>query len=337
MPATRSMAGAARGARPRFVWRMTPLALMTGSSDGRKASPSRLPADASIQAMTDGSVDNAASPPAIAPRTSAAAARRALTVASTPKRASSARTAGRCLNCSIDGINLKSDMTGLQDCRIAGIAELQEGKGGGHPAILQYYVIAPHDFGSAKIPSARTLLAVRRSAGAADRCGAGLARSGPARGALRSAAAAVFDHAGVSGARRPGVLDRDRSRARVGGVRRNGHGHPSSVSRAVLVERRLEAARSLSDCRRLGRDRGPHRRPSRAVRPRAVAAAGLVAHPALACRGPFHHRTRSAAARGGAEAARGGIQHVFFGAAAQAALGDARPGGGPRQAVRPWR
>src|SRR5437870_166264 len=144
MAATRSMAGDARGARPRFVWRMTPLALMTGSSDGWKASPSRLPAAASIQATTDGSVDNAASPPAIAPRTSAAAARSAPTVASAPNRASSARTAGRCLNCSIDGMTPKSGIARLRngrmdDCDCVNASAVQSR----HPAILQYYVIDP--------------------------------------------------------------------------------------------------------------------------------------------------------------------------------------------------
>src|SRR5438128_7419488 len=154
MAATRSRAGNASGARPRLVWRMTPLALMTGSSDGRKASPSRVAAAASIQATTDGSVDNAPSPPAMAPRTSAAAARRAFTVASAPNRASSARTAGRWRSCSIEGINLKSDIAGLQDCRIAGrkgastwsLPFLQSC----HSAILQYYVIAPMTSGPPK-------------------------------------------------------------------------------------------------------------------------------------------------------------------------------------------
>ena len=47
----------------------------------------------------------------------------------------------------------------------------------------------------------------------------------------------------------------------------------------------VEAARPVSDCRPLRRDRGPDRRPARAVRARALAAARVVPHPQVACRG----------------------------------------------------
>src|SRR5947208_14699564 len=82
-----------------------------------------------------------------------------------------------------------------------------------NPAILQYYVITPDDRRFAEVPSAGALLAVCRVAGAADRGGARVARSGPARGAVRRAAAAVLDLAGVPAARRPGVSRRARYRA----------------------------------------------------------------------------------------------------------------------------
>src|SRR5437660_71432 len=50
----------------------------------------------------------------------------------------------------------------------------------------------------------------------------------------------------------------------------------AAPSRALLVERRAPAARAVRDCRALGRHRGPHRRSSAAVCPRALAAARLV-------------------------------------------------------------
>src|SRR5436305_1431752 len=61
---------------------------------------------------------------------------------------------------------------------------------------------------SAEIPSTRAVLAVRRSAGAADRRRARLPRSGSPRGAVRIAAAALLDHAGLPGARRSGLRPR---------------------------------------------------------------------------------------------------------------------------------
>ena len=96
-----------------------------------------------------------------------------------------------------------------------------------------------------------------------------------------------------------------------------------------------QAARSVSDRRPARRHRGAHRRSAGAVRPRAVAAARLVPHSAVACRGPdLRHRTRPAAARSRAEAARRRIQHVLLRPAAEAAVGDARPRRGARQAAR---
>ena len=58
--------------------------------------------------------------------------------------------------------------------------------------ILQYYVNHRDDLGPAEIPPARALLAVRRSAGAADRRGARGTRSRSARSALRRRGRARF-------------------------------------------------------------------------------------------------------------------------------------------------
>ena len=71
----------------------------------------------------------------------------------------------------------------------------------------------------AGLPAGRAFLAVRRSAGAADRRGARAARSGAGGGALRHAAAAVFRVAGVPGVRRAAssrrALELARASARV--------------------------------------------------------------------------------------------------------------------------
>jgi hypothetical protein len=90
----------------------TPVALMTGASDGRNAAASWVAVACSMPSTT-----SALAPLASARRASAAAARSAPTVASAPNRASSARTAGRCLNCSIDGMTLKSGMARSQNGR----------------------------------------------------------------------------------------------------------------------------------------------------------------------------------------------------------------------------
>ena len=69
-----------------------------------------------------------------------------------------------------------------------------------HGAPMACYRLLPriHDSGYTEVPSARALLALRRSSGAADRRGARGDRSGSARSAVWRAAAAVFDHAGLS-------------------------------------------------------------------------------------------------------------------------------------------
>src|SRR4029450_5567307 len=129
---------------------------------------------------------------------------------------------------------------------------------------------------SAEDPSPGAFLALCRSAGAADRRGAGVARSGSARGALWRAPAAVLDHARVSAARGSGLHARARPGARLRGGPRTRPRRRAPLPRAVLVERGGEAARSLPDCRSIRCHGSAHRRPARSVRARALAPARLV-------------------------------------------------------------
>src|SRR5262249_3845344 len=123
---------------------------------------------------------------------------------------------------------------------------------------------------------------------------------------------------------------------RLGGIPRERIRRGPPLSRALLVERRGPPARPLSNRRPLRRDRGAHRRPAGALRARAMAAAGLVSAAAvIANAAHLPNRTRSEPAGVRAETARGRIQNVLLRPAAEAALGDAQPGLGARQAVRP--
>ena len=168
-------------------------------------------------------------------------------VASAPNRASSARTAGRCRSCSIDGnqSEIRHCRMQIADCRLQirshrSICNLQSEicNSGAMLALHR------HDVRSTEIPSARAVLAVCRAAGAADGRGARRARSRSARGALRRAAAAVLDHAGVSGARGA----RLRPRARAGARRR-----PNSARPARAPRRRYRARFWSSDARAAAR------------------------------------------------------------------------------------
>ncbi len=98
------------------------------------------------------------------------------------------------------------------------------------------------------------------------------------------AAPAVFDHAGLSHARSarfpPGARTGSSLRRIPADRIRSG----ASPSRAVLVERCGEAARSLRDRRTLRRHRRAHRRSADSLRARAVAAARLVSDPPVADR-----------------------------------------------------
>ena len=221
---------------------MTPVALMTGSQrrPERVAEPRRGdgfdPRDDRGFGVASATSPRGDGARARRPR----AARSASTVASAPNRASSARTAGRCRSCSIDGIDAE-----VRHCRIAdhGIAA----ESCSNPAILQYYVIDPMTSDPPEIPAARALLAVRRSARAADRRGARGARSRSARGAVRRAAAAVLDHAGVSARSTcPTSRARSSSRARRPSSARPAAGAALPLSRAVLVERRRRGCATCS-------------------------------------------------------------------------------------------
>src|SRR5207249_4956254 len=97
------MAASASGARPRFVWTMTPVALITGWRDGRNERRSSASAIDSMRVITTAPVESVSSPAAMADRTAAAALRRAVTVASAPKRDSSAWIPGCCRRNSRDG------------------------------------------------------------------------------------------------------------------------------------------------------------------------------------------------------------------------------------------
>ena len=109
----------------------TPVALITGSSDGRKTRLSSASVSRAIRSVTRVSVESEPSPPPMAERTAAAAPRNAMTVASVPNRVSSARTCASWRRRSMDGISLKSGMR--ETC---GLGRAHERR-----AILQYYVI----------------------------------------------------------------------------------------------------------------------------------------------------------------------------------------------------
>ena len=128
-----------------------------------------------------------------------------------------------------------------------------------------------------EVPTARALLAVRRSAGAADRRRAGRARSRSARGAVRRAGR------GRSRSRWsfPARHARVRSRAGAGARRRPSSARPAPgagapLPRPLLVDAMRRGCAICSRSSAVGRDRGADRRSARAVRARAVAAARLV-------------------------------------------------------------
>src|ERR1019366_7642516 len=119
------------------------------------------------------------------------------------------------------------------------------------------------------------------------------------------------------------------------GVPRNGQRRRDSPSRALLVGRRAEAARALRDRRRLARHRSADRRPSPAVRARALAAAHLVPDLPVTIRARTDRdRTRPAADRGGPQTPGGRVQHVLRRPPAEAAVGNPQPRRGVGQEVR---
>ena len=227
-----------------------------------------------MRAMTAVSDDSPVSPPAMAARSLAAAVRRASTVASAPNRASSARIAGRWRSSSIDGIVRK-------------VGHRRNGMLSPPPAIKPMTADPPkyrpleRFWPYAELPEQPTAEELA-------------ALDPDLHEALFGAqTAAVLDHAGVSGARpsrrSPRALDLARASAEF---RETGAGDGHPLSRPLLVERRRQAARSLSDRRGSDADRGADRRSAGAVRARALAAARVVPHSAVA-RCHLHHRTGS--------------------------------------------
>ena len=100
---------------------------------------------------------------------------------------------------------------------------------------------------SARLSPGRAVLAVRRSAGAADRRGARRARSRAERGAVRHAEAAVFGHARVS--RRstvPTSRARWRWRAASAEYREIGAGDGAAPPRPLLSARRRSRCATCS-------------------------------------------------------------------------------------------
>src|SRR4051794_34807509 len=132
-----------------------------------------------------------------------------------------------------------------------------------------------------RLPSDRALLAVRRSAGAAERRGTRGDQSRVERSALRHAEAAVLGDARLRRVRRRRLRPRRDDGACVGGVSRARRGRAAAPPRALLSQRRRSAPRSVRHRRPLRCDRGADRRSSRAVCPRAVAAADLVLDPMI--------------------------------------------------------
>ena len=141
---------------------------------------------------------------------------------------------------------------------------------------------------------------------------------------------------------RPSTGPTSSARWRWRAPRRNtwsARGRRRASPRAVLPAGRRQAARPVRDRRALRRDRRPRRRPARSVRARALAAPALVPDQVTSA-DVAHGRTHRPAerpvdARRGAQASRGGIQHVLRRPAAAAAVGGPRPGRGADQAARP--
>ena len=148
--------------------------------------------------------------------------------------------------------------------------------------------------------------------------------------------AAVFDHARVSRPRRAGVRGaRSRSRAR-----RRSSAKPARAPRFATARASGRATRrSLRDLFQIvggvRRDRSPDRRSAGAVRPRAVAAAGLVPHPPVSARGRLQ-ASNAICTRLEAELKQLEAEYNMFfaGRLPETAVGDARPRRGDRQAAR---
>src|SRR3954449_11512838 len=133
-----------------------------------------------------------------------------------------------------------------------------------------------------RLPAGRAVLAVRRALGAADGRGARGAQPRAERSAVRDAEASVLRHDRVSEIRGGGLRARGGDGARLGGVPRARRRRSRASSRTVLSAGRGAPAGPLRHRRTLRRHRRVDRRSARAVRARALAAAGLVPDPMTA-------------------------------------------------------
>ena len=259
------------GARPRFVWMMTPVALMTGCSDGRNSVSRAVTRPSASIARDDRRLRPKvpASPPAMADRASAAAARRASTVASAPNRASSARTAGA-LAQPLDRRNraeVGHRRNGMLSCSSSDQAD---------------------DCGSAQIHD-RSSASGRTPSCRSSRPPPELAALDPdLHEALFGAQQRPFSITLVFPALDVPAFAAALELARASAeFRETGTGDGAALPRPLLVERRRQAARSrFRSSAASDADRGPHRRSAGAVRARALAAARLVPHPAVSAGAP---------------------------------------------------
>ena len=296
----------------------TPVALMTGRSD-----PRARPRQGGCAPMLRSSPPRrATSSPAAIRRAHRVGARRAAPRRSRRRRAraSSSRTPARCRRISMLGMTLKSGTR-----RNHNPWHLR------HPMALGTLdflttISVPCPPNANIVPS--SVLALRREAGGADRRGAGRARSGSAHHAVRSARAAVFDHARVPAVRR----------ARTSTGRSTRRGRPRNIiETGEGADRRYRARFFSSDALQL-RDLfelvGPvpgtevliDDRPG-AVLQRAVAAAALVSPARLTVSMPEAEvgiRAADDVPRGRDPPPRSRVQHVFRRPPAASAMGDAR-------------
>lgn len=158
--------------------------------------------------------------------------------------------------------------------------------------------VFPHGPGTPTYQPRERFWPVRRPAGTADAGGTGGARSRPARGPVRRAAAAVLLHAGVPAVRGLRLRACGRPGASVGRVPRGGYRRQLPSPRPLLPAGCRCAQGPVRDRRPLRRYGGARRRSTGAVRARAVAAAALDADLARARRGTWLTKSRWDGCRG---------------------------------------
>ena len=233
-PAASSAAGAI-GARPRLVWMMTPVALITGRSEPRKRAARAAPAARSICAQpTSGS-------PARGPRRPPDAGplpptRSASTVASAPNRSFEAAHRGP-LAQRFDRRN-HAEIRHPQNIVPNGAYGAKACQGVVPRATLAVRSCFHVTERSEDAP-ARTLLALRRKTRGAHGRRTGRARSRPARHAVRPPRLAVLDHRGLSGVRRPGLF----ASGRPGGRRRRSIAGSATAPTCAIARATFPATR----------------------------------------------------------------------------------------------